>query len=66
MGADNKGKDKERISCAPNLSRKDFMTLVVKRATITGTVLAAPKIIDKFLVPSADAKASSTSASVTA
>ncbi len=53
--SDDHADQEERNSCAPNLSRKDFMALVLKRAAITGSVLAAPKIVDKFLVPPANA-----------
>jgi hypothetical protein len=38
-------------SCEPTMTRKDFVAKVVRRATIAGAILAAPAVIDKFLVP---------------
>jgi hypothetical protein len=52
---DNKFSQSEDASCTPALSRKKFMAMVLKRAAIAGAVLAAPKIVDKFLVPPAQA-----------
>lgn len=34
-----------------SISRKEFVRLVLKRGAIAGAIVAAPKIIDKFLVP---------------
>ncbi len=45
-------------SCEPSLTRAEFITRVVKGAALTGGVLAAPRILDKFLVPPAFAGAS--------
>ncbi len=38
-------------SCELAMSRKDFVAKVLRRATIAGAILAAPAVIDKFLVP---------------
>lgn len=43
--------DETKPSCDPNMSRKEFLALVLKRAAVAGVVVAAPKVIDKFLVP---------------
>jgi len=32
------------------MSRKEFVALVLKRGAITGAILAAPRVLDKFLV----------------
>lgn len=50
MAPGNEDSD-NRASTVAGLTRKEFLTLVVQRAAIAGTVLVAPKIIDKFLVP---------------
>jgi hypothetical protein len=42
-------------SCEPTLSRKEFVALVLKRAAIAGAVIAAPKVVDKFMVQPANA-----------
>jgi hypothetical protein len=47
--------DENRPSCEEGLSRKEFIALVVKRAAIAGAVVAAPKVLDKFLVPPVEA-----------
>jgi hypothetical protein len=54
----------EVASCEPGLSRKGFIELVLKRALGAGVVLAAPKIVDKFLIPPAYATISTGGASV--
>ncbi len=51
-------------SCEPSLSRAEFIARVVKGAALTGGILAAPKILDKFLVPPAYAGASSSTCTV--
>ncbi len=51
-------------SCEPSLSRAEFIARIVKGAALTGGVLAAPKILDKFLVPPAFAGASASSCTV--
>ncbi|MBS1955867.1 MAG: hypothetical protein JST89_16910 [Cyanobacteria bacterium SZAS-4] len=45
-------------SCEQSLTRAEFITRIVKGAALTGGVLAAPRILDKFLVPPAFAGAS--------
>jgi hypothetical protein len=40
-------------SCDPSLNRKQFLALVIKRAGLAGAILAAPKVVDSFLVPPA-------------
>lgn len=40
-------------ACDGNLSRKEFLTKLVQKAALAGSLVAAPKIIDKFLVPPA-------------
>lgn len=42
----------------PSLTRKQFLERVVKGAALTGGALAAPRILDKFLVPPAYAQTS--------
>jgi hypothetical protein len=44
-------------SCEPTLSRKEFVAFVLKRAGVVGTIIAAPKVVDKYLVRPAEAKA---------
>jgi len=51
-------------SCEPTLRRKEFLALVLKRATLAGVVLAAPRVVDKFLVPPAKAMMVTTSTRV--
>ena len=41
----------EKPACDPSISRKEFLEAVVRRATIAGVLLAAPVVVDKFLVP---------------
>ncbi len=50
--------DKE--SAVSGMTRKEFLQKVVKRAAIAGAVVAAPKVVDKFLVPPVYAKVSLT------
>lgn len=50
-------------SCEQSLTRAEFITRVVKGAALTGGLIAAPKILDKFFVPPAFAGASSCSVS---
>lgn len=50
----------EKNACDPRVTRKEFLTTLVKRATIAGALLAAPKVVDKFLVPPAYARTSTT------
>jgi hypothetical protein len=45
-------------SCAPGLSRKEFLTTVVKKASLVGALAAAPMMVDAFLAPSASANPS--------
>lgn len=45
-------------SCEPSMSRAEFITRVVKGAALAGGLVAAPQILDKFLVPAAFAAAS--------
>jgi hypothetical protein len=40
-------------ACDESLSRKEFLTKLVQKAALAGSLVAAPKIIDKFLVPPA-------------
>lgn len=49
----------ESSSCEQSLTRAEFIARVVKGAALTGGLLAAPKVLDKFLVPPAFAGASS-------
>lgn len=50
--------DKEKPSCNPHISRKEFLAKVVQKAAIAGTIVAAPAIADAFLAPPAFAQAS--------
>lgn len=45
-------------SCEQSLTRAEFIARVLKGAALTGGLLAAPKVLDKFLVPPAFAGAS--------
>jgi hypothetical protein len=46
-------------SCDPAMTRKEFVSMVLKRGAIAGAILSAPAVIDKFLVSPACAMASS-------
>lgn len=48
---DNTVKVSDSPSSDKSISRKEFVRLVLKRGAIAGAIVAAPKIIDKFLVP---------------
>jgi hypothetical protein len=50
----------KRPSCDSTMSRQEFIEKVIKRAALIGIVIAAPKIIDRFLVPPAFATLMST------
>ncbi|CAN5675571.1 hypothetical protein BH10CYA1_BH10CYA1_55250 [soil metagenome] len=52
--------DSHKTACDATLSRKEFLTKLVQRAAVAGSLIAAPKIIDKFLVPPAQALNSTT------
>lgn len=43
-----------------SISRKEFVRLVLKRGAVAGAIVAAPQIIDKFLVPPVYAESSTT------
>ncbi len=58
--------DVNKPACDATLSRKDFLTKLVQRAAVAGSLIAAPKIIDKFLVPPAQALNSTTTVHDTA
>jgi hypothetical protein len=45
-------------SCNPGLSRSQFLSLVVEKALLAGTLLAVPAIADIFIAPPAQAQAS--------
>lgn len=45
-------------ACDPSFTRAEFVKRVVKGAALTGGLIAAPKILDKFLIPPAFAGAS--------
>lgn len=47
-------------SSVKGMSRQEFLASVIKNAAIAGTVVAAPKVVDKFLVPPAYAAGSLT------
>jgi hypothetical protein len=42
-----------QIASDGSLTRKEFLTRVVRGAVATGALLAGPRILDKFLVPPA-------------
>ncbi len=48
-----KAADVNTPACDGSLSRKEFLTKLVQKAALAGSLVAAPKIIDKFLVPPA-------------
>jgi len=47
---ENARSEEPNVSCDPNLTRKEFVALVLKRGAIAGAILAAPRVLDKFLV----------------
>jgi hypothetical protein len=49
-------RDSELPSCDPAYSRKEFFALVIKRAGVAGAIICAPKIVDKFFLPPAEAR----------
>ena len=52
--------DEEQLnSCDGTITRKEFVEKVLKTAAVAGTLIASPKILDKFLIPPAYAAASS-------
>jgi hypothetical protein len=63
LSADIKGT--EDTSCAPSLNRKQFIQKIVKGAALTGAVMAAPKVLDKFILPAVAAGLSSCNANDT-
>jgi len=52
-------KNAESDSCASSLTRKEFIQKIVKGAALTGAVIAAPKVLDKFILPAVAAGLSS-------
>ena len=44
-------KNTEKVACDLKLSRKEFLADVLKKAVLAGTIVAAPKVLDKFLIP---------------
>lgn len=56
----DKSNDSNKLACDATLSRKEFLTKLVQRAAVAGSLIAAPKVIDKFLVPPAQAINSTT------
>jgi hypothetical protein len=53
-GNDNDGSSKETASsCDVSLSRAEFIAKILKRGAIAGAILAAPAVIDRFVVPPA-------------
>jgi len=56
----------EEPSCDPTVSRKEFLQKILKGAAVAGTLLAAPKVLDKFLIPAAYATTSSCNTADTA
>ena len=55
-----KDQGRDAQSCDGRVSRKEFLTTVIRRASIAGALLAAPQVIDKFLIPPAYAVTSTT------
>ncbi len=51
--------DAEKPACTPGVTRKEFLAKVLKRSAIAGSLLAAPAILDKFMIPPVYAAASS-------
>lgn len=45
-------------SCDSKLTRKEFLGSIIRRAALAGALVAAPKIIDTFLIPPAEARTS--------
>lgn len=50
----------QELACDPSLSRKEFLSKVIKGAALTGGFLVAPKVLDKFLVQAVAAASSCT------
>jgi hypothetical protein len=61
----NENADTEKRACDSRVSRKEFLTTLVRRAALAGALLAAPKVVDKFLVPPAYAVTSTSAFSDT-
>lgn len=59
----NLSDDFSQISSDSSLTRKEFIKKVVKGTALTGGVIAAPQVLDKFLVPKAYAATSQNAAS---
>ena len=38
-------------ACDSTYSRKEFLATLIRRATVAGALIAAPRILDKFVVP---------------
>jgi hypothetical protein len=50
----NMSKHRENIAevaCDSKLSRQEFIAAVLKKAVLAGTIVAAPRVLDKFLIP---------------
>jgi len=54
----NKNQLENMTSCDPAITRKDFLSKVIKGAALTGGLLVAPKVLDKFLIQPVYASAS--------
>ncbi len=54
----NNIKHESEAACDSKLSRKQFLADVLKKAALAGTIVAAPKVLDKFLMPPVYAKSS--------
>jgi hypothetical protein len=49
----------DTISSDPGITRKQFISKIVKGAATTGVVMLAPKVLDKFILPAQAAGTSS-------
>lgn len=52
----NNIENNQPTSCDPAYTRKEFVALVIKRAGIAGAIICAPKVVDKFFLPPAQAR----------
>lgn len=58
--------EKSEVSCDPTVTRSEFISKLVRRSAIAGTIMLAPLIVDTFLAPPATAAGSTSAAGSTA
>ena len=58
MSNDNLDGDQAKVSCDERMSRQQFVSKLVRQATLLGTLTVAPAIVEQFIAPPAVAAAS--------